>query len=114
MKNYLAFIYQTSQMALGIPFYDQIFDYFSTYFWLYHPGDPDHSGLCMDIYGLYMAICVAIHGPVCPDMAIYVLYMDICRVVGVTGMIEPKIGRKIVKKIDHKMRSRMPFGMFGI
>ena len=30
-------------MDLWIPFYDQIFDYFSTYFWLYHPGDPDHS-----------------------------------------------------------------------
>ena len=26
----------------GIPFYDQIFDYFSTHFWLYHPGYPDH------------------------------------------------------------------------
>ena len=30
-------------MDLWIPFYDQISDYFSTYFWLYHPGDPDHS-----------------------------------------------------------------------
>ena len=32
-------------MDLWIPFYDQISDYFSTYFWLYHPGDPDHSAL---------------------------------------------------------------------
>ena len=30
-------------MAHWIPFYDQIFDYFSTHFWLYHPGDPNHS-----------------------------------------------------------------------
>ena len=36
-------------MDLWIPFYDQISDYFSTYFWLYHPGDPDHSAYCAAI-----------------------------------------------------------------
>ena len=30
-------------MDLWIPCHDQHFDYFSNYFWLYHPGDPDHS-----------------------------------------------------------------------
>ena len=32
-------------MDLWIPFYDQIFDYFSTYSWLYHPCDPYHSAM---------------------------------------------------------------------
>ena len=42
-------------MDLWIPFYDQISDYFSTYFWLYHPGDPDHSAYSyMSMCGPYM------------------------------------------------------------
>ena len=43
-------------MDLWIPFYDQISDYFSTYFWLYHPGDPDHSAYTYTKYKYTMNI----------------------------------------------------------
>ena len=55
-KNYLGFIYQTSQTALWIQFYDQIFEYFLIHFWLYHPGDPNHSENYITISYLYFSL----------------------------------------------------------
>ena len=45
-KNCPSLIWETYNIPSAVLFYDPIFDYFSTYFWLYHPGDPDHSALC--------------------------------------------------------------------
>ena len=43
-KSYVGFIKETSKTDLWTPFYDQVSDYCRTHFWLYHPGDPNHSG----------------------------------------------------------------------
>ena len=44
-KTTLSNIWETYNTSSVVLFYDPIFEYFSTYFWLYHPGDPDHSEL---------------------------------------------------------------------
>ena len=56
-KNYPSNIWETYNISSAVLLYDPIFDYFSIYFWLYHPGDPDHSGKCLSLCCMNVSIC---------------------------------------------------------
>ena len=42
-KNYSRNTWETYDISSVVLFYDPIFEYVSNHFWLYHPGEPDHS-----------------------------------------------------------------------
>ena len=49
---------------------------------------------------MYTCVYNTIHVYICEYIhCVFVFCICICRVVGVTGMIEPKIGRKIIKDL---------------